>query len=256
MINLPDLIESLQDESRAICFMSSLTFDAFRDSLQPPNFLSLTFHFHSLAEFFKRQADLQVRLLSLNPLSMHWFLSRAYPYIIDEVRLNDTPSAAALWVKWYSTRRVLPLLWKKKKYTELFSCIECFEAHKQKKSVLYPRFFFFHFSFCCFPLPDPCLAAEKWLLFTTVALNILISCSLLLSRAPPACHFGRVHTSPVQNGWTRTLEPFTHWIRIRLNTVPDRWCKTKQLDSSLLERRGFGMFSHRCCKKMQKLYMV
>lgn len=145
MINLPDLIESLQDESRAICFMSSLTFDAFRDSLQPPNFPSLAFHFHSLAEFFKRQADLQVRLLSLNPLSMHWFLSRAYPYIIDEVRLNDTASAAAVWVKWYSTRRVLPLLWKKKKNT-----LNCFpvlnvlkHTNKKKKISLISSIFFF-----------------------------------------------------------------------------------------------------------------
>lgn len=144
MINLPDLIESLQDESRAICFMSSLAFDAFRDSLQPENFPSLTFHFHSLAEFFKRQADLQVRLLSLNPLSMHWFLSRAYPYIIDEVRLNDTPSAAAVWVKWYSAMACVASFMEKKKYTELFSCIECFEAHKQTKKIcLISSIFFF-----------------------------------------------------------------------------------------------------------------
>lgn len=150
MINLPNLIESLQDESRAICFMSSFTFDAFRDSLQPPNFPSITFHFHSLAEFFKRQADLQVRLLSLNPLSMHWFLSRAYPYIIDEVRLNDTASAAAVWVKWYSTQRVLPLLWKKKIHWIVFLYWMFWSTQTKKISLISWIFFSSIFRFVAF----------------------------------------------------------------------------------------------------------
>lgn len=86
----------MKPESFVLCFFF-LTFDVFRGSLQTLNFPLFTFYFHSLAEFFTRQADLQVLLLPLNPLSMHWFVSRVYLCIINEVGLRMTCSVPLQW---------------------------------------------------------------------------------------------------------------------------------------------------------------
>lgn len=126
MINLPNLMEGLRDETWIICFMFFffLTFDVFRGSLQTLNFPLFTFYFHSLAEFFTRQADLQVLLLPLNPLSMHWFVSGVYLCIINEVGLRMTCSMPLQWGN--VLRRCKASLCRNKK--KLFSCAECFEA--------------------------------------------------------------------------------------------------------------------------------